>query len=149
MPNRWAVKYTNTFHMFHLLYTVFLQWSKIEKKCFSKCCISKNFSSTFVKNKNPHLSGPAQFRPVVFKGQLYRKNMHIYEVMIQLLTYPRKRKLYLALVEASELERGKINYLRVVNSLPRLILLLIFSFKSTQLYQWRDPTGNSGVIEVF
>lgn len=136
MPNRWAVKYTNTFHMFHVLYTVFLQWSKIEKKCFSKCCISKNFSSIFVKNKNPHLSGPAQ-------------NMHIYEVMIQLLTYPRKRKLYSALVEASELERGKISYLRVVNSLPRLILLLIFSFKSTQLYQWRDPTGNSGVIEVF
>lgn len=36
--------------------------------------ISKNFSN-ILNEKNPHLSGPVWFKPVLLKGQLYLKTI--------------------------------------------------------------------------
>lgn len=56
--------------MLYVLSTMFLYKSKPEKNFLKLLQISKYFSNMFIEN-NLHISGPAQFRPELFKGKVY------------------------------------------------------------------------------
>ena len=54
--------------MLYVLDTVFLQRSKLEKSVVKK--ITRKIHFQYLLKKNPHVSGPMQFKPTRFKGAL-------------------------------------------------------------------------------
>lgn len=60
--------------MLDVLYTIFLQVNETKENVIKKITKKKihlQYCTVFIYIKKPHISGPAQLKPMTFKGQLY------------------------------------------------------------------------------
>lgn len=88
------------FCMLYVFYTVFLQSSKLKKrKCYYKNHKKEKIHLRYLHGeKNPHVSGPAQFKPVVQESSVF-------------ITYKVEENEYPEHIGEPQINRRKINNL--------------------------------------
>ena len=106
-------------YLFFLKFSIFLDYVAQVQVFFKLLKISKIFSDIFLeKKKNPHIIGPAQFKPILFKGQWWIFNMYIYQRMGSPKSFP---------------------YGAVIKNLPAMQELREPQEMQVQFLGWEDP----------
>ena len=90
LPNN-LYSWLKDFCILKVLHTVFLHYSKLEEKNAIKRIIRENtFTALYILlKKNPHVSGPAQSKLMLFEDQLY---MILFHFVITCILYMRVMK---------------------------------------------------------